>query len=262
MAAGRTRSTPGYASLVRLRRCARTLGPMLRRLDLRAAPLPRTADLRGLLPRAEVDVDAVLQRSARSSRPCASAGPRPLLEFAERFDRVRPARSACRAQTLEGALAALDPSVRTALETSIERARAVHADQRRTDIVTQVVPGGTVTERFVPVRRVGSLRARRARGLPVQRGHERGAGAGGRGRVAGGGLAAAGRARRPAAPHHPRRGRAARRRRGVGGRRGAGRRAAGATAAPTPTAASSSPSTWSPGRATSTSPRPSGCCAG
>jgi histidinol dehydrogenase len=45
--------------------------------------------------------------------------------------------------------------VRTALETSIERTRTVHADQRRTDIVTQVVPGGVVSERFVPVRRVG-----------------------------------------------------------------------------------------------------------
>jgi histidinol dehydrogenase len=45
--------------------------------------------------------------------------------------------------------------VRAALETSIARARAVHADQRRTDVVTRVVPGGTVTERFVPVRRVG-----------------------------------------------------------------------------------------------------------
>ena len=31
----------------------------------------------------------------------------------------------------------------------------VHADQRRTDVTTQVVPGGTVTERWVPVRRVG-----------------------------------------------------------------------------------------------------------
>ena len=45
--------------------------------------------------------------------------------------------------------------MRAALETSIERARKVHADQRRTDVTTQVVPGGTVTERFVPVRRVG-----------------------------------------------------------------------------------------------------------
>ena len=32
---------------------------------------------------------------------------------------------------------------------------AVHADQRRTDVTTQVVPGGTVTERWLPVRRVG-----------------------------------------------------------------------------------------------------------
>ena len=31
----------------------------------------------------------------------------------------------------------------------------MHADQRRTDVTTQVVPGGTVTERWVPVRRVG-----------------------------------------------------------------------------------------------------------
>jgi histidinol dehydrogenase len=31
----------------------------------------------------------------------------------------------------------------------------VHADQRRADVTTQVVDGGTVTERWVPVRRVG-----------------------------------------------------------------------------------------------------------
>ena len=31
----------------------------------------------------------------------------------------------------------------------------MHADQRRTDVTTQVVPGGTVTERWLPVRRVG-----------------------------------------------------------------------------------------------------------
>ena len=59
------------------------------------------------------------------------------------------------AAALAGASDALDPAVRAALETSIERARRVHADQRRTDVVTQVVPGGVVSERFVPVRRVG-----------------------------------------------------------------------------------------------------------
>ncbi|MGO9507797.1 MAG: histidinol dehydrogenase, partial [Mycobacterium sp.] len=37
----------------------------------------------------------------------------------------------------------------------IERTRAVHADQRRTDVTTVLGPGATVTERWVPVERVG-----------------------------------------------------------------------------------------------------------
>jgi len=45
--------------------------------------------------------------------------------------------------------------LRAALEESIARARRVHADQRRTDVTTAVVEGGTVTERWVPVQRVG-----------------------------------------------------------------------------------------------------------
>ena len=45
--------------------------------------------------------------------------------------------------------------MRTALEVAIERARAVHADQRRTDTTTTLGPGATVTERWVPVERVG-----------------------------------------------------------------------------------------------------------
>jgi len=49
----------------------------------------------------------------------------------------------------------LEPDIRAALLEVIARARKVHRDQRRADITTQVVDGGTVTERFVPVRRVG-----------------------------------------------------------------------------------------------------------
>ncbi len=45
--------------------------------------------------------------------------------------------------------------MRAALDVSITRARAVHGAQRREDVVTQVVPGGSVTDRWVPVRRVG-----------------------------------------------------------------------------------------------------------
>jgi histidinol dehydrogenase len=128
---------------------------MLRRLDLRAEPLPRTAVLRGLLPRAEVDVDAVLHQVRPIVEAVRERGVDAALEFAERFDRVRPSAVRVPPQTSKGALSALDPAVRAALELSVERARKVHADQRRRDVVTDVVPGGTVTERFVPVRRVG-----------------------------------------------------------------------------------------------------------
>jgi histidinol dehydrogenase len=140
---GAARMAPPYA------------GHMLRRLDLRAAPLPRTADLRGLLPRAAVDVDEVLHQVRPIVEDVRERGAEAALEYSERFDRVRPTGVRVPAQTLNGALAALDPAVRAALETAIERTRKVHADQRRSDVVTDVVPGGRVTERFVPVQRVG-----------------------------------------------------------------------------------------------------------
>jgi len=42
-----------------------------------------------------------------------------------------------------------------ALLEAIRRVRKVHADQRRSDVTTTVVDGGTVTERWLPVGRVG-----------------------------------------------------------------------------------------------------------
>jgi len=56
---------------------------------------------------------------------------------------------------LAQAEAGLEPQVRAALLEAIRRARIVHNDQRRTDISTVVTPGGTVTERWLPVSRVG-----------------------------------------------------------------------------------------------------------
>ena len=127
---------------------------MLTRTDLRAG-LPATAPLRALLPRAEVNVEAVLERVRPIVADVAERGVQAVLELAERFDKVRPASVRVPAGELARALDELDPAVRGALVTSIERARLVHADQRRADVVSKVTAGGTVTERFVPVRRVG-----------------------------------------------------------------------------------------------------------
>ncbi|GAY10599.1 histidinol dehydrogenase [Pseudonocardia sp. N23] len=128
---------------------------MLRRLDLRQDPLPRPAVLRGIVPRAAVDVDAALEIVRPIVDDVRERGAEAALDHTERFDKVRPASVRVPAAALAEALDSLDAGVRAALETSIARARAVHSEQRRTDLVTNVVPGGTVTERFVPVRRVG-----------------------------------------------------------------------------------------------------------
>ncbi|WP_133906056.1 histidinol dehydrogenase [Actinophytocola oryzae] len=127
---------------------------MLSRTDLRGR-VPSTAELRGLLPRAEMDVDAVLHQVRPLVDDVRDRGVEAVLELSERFDGVRPAKVRVPVRELVSGLAYLDAPVRVAIEETIERARRVHADQRRTDVTTQVVPGGTVTERWVPVRRVG-----------------------------------------------------------------------------------------------------------
>ncbi|OLR94231.1 histidinol dehydrogenase [Actinokineospora bangkokensis] len=127
---------------------------MLSRTDLRSAT-PSTAELRHALPRAEVDVDAALHLVRPIVEDVRARGVEAALELTERFDGVRPQTVRVPAGELTSALAFLDPAVRAALEESIARARLVHADQRRVDKTTQVVPGGTVTERWVPVDRVG-----------------------------------------------------------------------------------------------------------
>ena len=127
---------------------------MLRRTDLRGS-LPPSAELRSMLPRAEVDVDTVTHRVRPIVDAVAEHGVSAVLDYTERFDKVRPSTVRVPAAELAKALDGLDPAVRAALVEVIDRVRRVHADQRRTDVTTQVVPGGTVTERWVPVARVG-----------------------------------------------------------------------------------------------------------
>ncbi|RVW00420.1 histidinol dehydrogenase [Rhodococcus spongiicola] len=127
---------------------------MLARTDLRGRT-PSTAELRAALPRGGVDVDAVLHQVRPVVEDIRDRGAEAALEYGEKFDGVRPDRVRVPQAELDRALAELAPDVRAALEVAIERARKVHADQRRTDTITEVVPGGTVTERWVPVERVG-----------------------------------------------------------------------------------------------------------
>ncbi|MEU3598083.1 histidinol dehydrogenase [Streptomyces sp. NPDC006798] len=128
---------------------------MISRIDLRGDALPEGAALRDLLPRAEFDVEAALEKVRPICEDVRHRGTAALIDYAERFDGVVLERIRVPAAAIDAALTALGPDVRAALEESIRRARIVHRAQRRTDHTTQVVPGGTVTEKWVPVERVG-----------------------------------------------------------------------------------------------------------
>jgi len=123
----------------------------LRRIDLRAS----SQDPRGVLPRAKIDVADAVERIRPVVEAVHQHGFSAIAEATARFDGVTISQLRVPADALTAALTALDPAVRAALEEAIRRARLVHRDQRRTDTVTQVVPGGTVLERWVPVSRVG-----------------------------------------------------------------------------------------------------------
>ena len=127
---------------------------VMARIDLRDGELS-AARLRAALPRGGMDVDAALPSVRPIVEAVAERGAEAALEFGESFDRVRPSTVRVPSAELDAAVAGLDRDVRVALEVAIERTRAVHADQRRTDATTMLGPGATVTERWVPVERVG-----------------------------------------------------------------------------------------------------------
>ncbi|MGW0907885.1 histidinol dehydrogenase [Streptomyces sp. NPDC002853] len=128
---------------------------MISRIDLRGDALPEGPALRTLLPRADFDVAAALEKVRPICEDVHHRGDAALIEYAEKFDGVRLTQVRVPATAIAAALADLDPVVREALEESIRRARIVHREQRRAPHTTQVVPGGSVTEKWVPVERVG-----------------------------------------------------------------------------------------------------------
>ncbi|MET9469302.1 histidinol dehydrogenase [Streptomyces sp. NPDC006544] len=128
---------------------------MISRIDLRGDTLPEGGALRDLLPRAEFDVEAALEKVRPICEDVHHRGTAALIDYAQKFDGVTLAQVRVPVEAIDAALEELDPAVRAALEESIRRARVVHRAQRRTEHTTQVVPGGTVTEKWVPVERVG-----------------------------------------------------------------------------------------------------------
>ena len=127
---------------------------MIRTLDLRGQALSKAGYQRAI-PRAKLDIATAMRTVEPILERVKNGDQSELLKLAEEFDGVRPASIRVSQIELDKALENLDPAVRTALELSISRIRKVHEDQRRSDKTTKVVDGGVVTERWIPVDRVG-----------------------------------------------------------------------------------------------------------
>src|SRR5580693_8192338 len=127
------------------------------RVDLRGKPASelRPGELAGLLPRAELDVQAALAAVQPVCEDVRRRGSAAVREHTARFDGVDLATTRVPQQALDDALAGLGADLRAALEEAARRARLVHLDQVPAERVTTVAPGATVTERYVPVGRAG-----------------------------------------------------------------------------------------------------------
>jgi|UniRef100_UPI00404B276D histidinol dehydrogenase len=127
---------------------------MIRSLDLRGKPLSKAGYQRAI-PRASLDIASAMVTIEPILQKVKSGTESDLLQLAEEFDGVRPAAIRVPQGALDKALSDLDPKIRAALELSADRIRKVHSDQKREEKITKVVDGGVVTERWIPVDRVG-----------------------------------------------------------------------------------------------------------
>jgi histidinol dehydrogenase len=125
---------------------------VLTRIDLRGR---RDGDPRELLPRARLDVSAAVEQVRPVVEAVRDRGAEAVIEATARYDGVQLSSLRVPAEALARALADLDPAVRAALEEAAARLRRVCTAQLRGDVVVDVAHGATVTERWVPVGRVG-----------------------------------------------------------------------------------------------------------
>jgi histidinol dehydrogenase len=112
-------------------------------------------DYRSLLPRAELDVASASEVAWTLCEEVRTNGRAALVRQARDFDRVDIDAVKVAPSAVNDALRSLDAETRIALEESISRLRRTCAAEVPADVETEVAPGAYVTQRQVPVGRVG-----------------------------------------------------------------------------------------------------------
>lgn len=127
---------------------------MMRLLDLRGQQ-PSQSELLALIPRHSGDADAVHAAARDLVDDVRVRGLDAISDHTERFDDVSGHAVAVPPEHLAQALNGLDPAVRDALESTIERVRAASRVQIPAGGTSEFGDGARVTQRWLPVERVG-----------------------------------------------------------------------------------------------------------
>ncbi len=130
------------------------IGLDIRTVDFRGKSLSR-GQYRKELPRASMNIETAMLAIAPILKRVENGNESTLRELAEEFDGVKPTHIRVPQSELDKALLNIDPQIRAALEVAIERVKKVHGNQVRQEQTPQVVPGAEVTQRWIPVDRVG-----------------------------------------------------------------------------------------------------------
>lgn len=126
----------------------------MRIIDLRGQRLSR-AELLAAMPRAEMGTGEASELVRPILQDVQARGAAALRDFEEKFDHVRPHHLRVPQEAMDEALKNLDPEVRLAIEESVRRSRKVAASQVPEDFHTDLADGARVSERWIPVQRVG-----------------------------------------------------------------------------------------------------------
>ena len=129
-------------------------GTIMRIIDLRGKDLSR-AELLAAMPRAAMGTAEATDLVRPILEDVRTRGAAALRDYEEKFDGVAPKHLRVPAEAIAASLDTLDPEVRSAIEESVRRARAVAHSQVPHDFATDLAEGARVAERWIPIQRVG-----------------------------------------------------------------------------------------------------------
>jgi histidinol dehydrogenase len=127
---------------------------VLSRIDLRGRVLS-ARELRALVPRAELDVGHAIAVVEPIIADVRARGADAVVEYGQRFDGIAPAHVRVPGSALTEALATLDDEVLSGLKEAIRRVRTFHEATVPRPVSVTLAPGANVSQRWVPVQRVG-----------------------------------------------------------------------------------------------------------